>query len=144
MAEFNTNDILTGASGRVWMNGKLLATVSKFEAKISGNFEDIEICGDVATYQMYTGWSGSGTITMKKIDSTVTDMMIDAYNSGVMPDIQIFSELKNSRTKQAARYQIGIVTIPEAVVASFEAKKPVEEEISFNFSSIRRLSGIGG
>lgn len=138
----NVNDILTGSDGRVWWNGKLLASVTKFEAKVSGDFEDIGVCGDNATYSMYNGWAGSGSMTLYKIDTEIADQMIDAYNSGVMPDIEIVTSLTNRRTKASARYQISGVAITEFIIAAFEAKKQVEEDIPFNFSRIQRLGGI--
>ncbi|MDO5785369.1 MAG: phage tail tube protein [Eubacteriales bacterium] len=138
----NTNDILTGADGRVWWNGKLLASVTKFEAKVTGDFEKINVCGDNATYSMYNGWAGSGSMTLYKIDTEIADMMIDAYNSGVMPDLHVVTSLTNRRTKESARYQVSGVAITEFIVAAFEAKKQVEEDIPFNFSRIQRLGGI--
>lgn len=138
----NTNDILTGSDGRVWWNGKLLASVTKFEAKVSGDFEEVNVCGDNATYSMYNGWAGSGSMTLLKIDTEIADQMIDAYNSGVMPDLTIVTSLTNRRTKASARYQISGVAITEFIIAAFEAKKQVEEDIPFNFSRIQRLGGI--
>ena len=60
------NKILKGKDGNLWFNGQLLATLSKVEAKVKGDFEDVNFCGDNATYSVYNGWSGEGTITVKK------------------------------------------------------------------------------
>lgn len=138
----NVNDILTGSGGRVWWNGKLIATLTKIEVKMSASYDDVEVCGDLTTYSLYAGWSGSGSISYLKVDSDIVDAMIEAYTSGVMPDIQIVTALTNSRTKKSARYQISSVAVTEILVASFESKKQVEEEVPFSFSTIRNLDGI--
>lgn len=48
---------LTGNNGEVWLNGERLATLKNIEVKLTGNFEDLNFCGDNATYQAYTGLS---------------------------------------------------------------------------------------
>lgn len=140
--DINVNDILNGTGGRVWWNGRLLASLTKCEAKMTGDFEDVSVCGDAATHTMFNGWSGSGTLTFLKVDSVIADQMIAAYTSGNMPDIQIVTALTNARTKKSARYQISGVVVTEIMVAAFEAKKQVEEEIPFNFSRIQPLETI--
>ncbi|WP_242865075.1 phage tail tube protein, partial [Clostridium botulinum] len=85
------NRILTGNSGNVWLNGKLMAQVKAIELKVTGNFEDVNFCGDPSTHTKYTGWNGEGTLTMYKIDSTVIKLIAKAYKTGVMPEIKIIT-----------------------------------------------------
>ena len=134
--------ILTGTDGHVWWNGRLIATLTKIEVKMSGDFESISVCGDPADYQLFNGWNGSGSLTYYKEDSAIIDEMIDAYVSGDLPDIQIVTALTNPKTKASARYQISGVAVTEILVTSFESKKQVEDEVPFNFSSIIKLDGI--
>mgnify|MGYP000373409591 CR=1 FL=1 len=44
--EFNPNRILHGNEGTAWFNGKKLTTLQSIEAKVAGDFEDINVCGD--------------------------------------------------------------------------------------------------
>jgi hypothetical protein len=127
------NKVLNGKNGNLWYNGSLLATVSKFEAKVKGDFEDVNFCGDGATYTVYNGWTGEGTITIKKVDSTIWADVAAAYLSGTMPDIKLVSSISNS-TKASEKVTIEGVTITEFTLAAFEGKKIVEEEYPFKFS----------
>ena len=84
MADFNPNRVLHGNQGNVWFNGKRLTTLQSVEAKVGADFEEVNVCGDPATYRIYNGYSGEGTFTVLKIDSDVLQMMADAYQSGEM------------------------------------------------------------
>lgn len=84
--EFNPNRILHGNEGTAWFNGKKLTTLQSIEAKVSGDFEDINVCGDPSTYRVYNGYSGEGTFTCFKLDSDVVALMAEAFRTGEMPD----------------------------------------------------------
>ena len=75
MANFNPNRVLHGNEGTAWFNGKKLTTLQSIEAKVAADYEDINNCGDPATYRIYNGYSGEGTFTALKIDSDVLQMM---------------------------------------------------------------------
>ncbi|OSA89054.1 UNVERIFIED_ORG: terminase [Clostridium botulinum] len=138
----NTNRILKGNSGNVWFNGKLLATVKKIEAKITGDFEDDNFCGDSSTYSIYNGWSGSGTLSMEKIDSAIWSIMCDAYKSGIMPTIKIITSLTDKVTGKSERASIEDIVITEFMLANFEAKTKVVEDFPFKFSNYEKLEAI--
>src|SRR5471030_1988148 len=105
----NVSRILKGNTGNVWFNGELLATVKKIEAKVKGEFEDDNFCGDNATYSIYNGWSGEGTLTMQKIDSTIWKLVGEAYKSGIMPTIKIITSLTDVSTNQSERDRKSVV-----------------------------------
>lgn len=67
MANFNPNRVLHGNEGTAWFNGKKLTTLQSIEAKVAADYEDINNCGDPATYRIYNGYSGEGTFTALKI-----------------------------------------------------------------------------
>jgi len=138
----NTNRLLRGSNGNVWFNGKLLANVKKIEAKVKGDFEDINVCGDSSTKKVYNGWSGEGTLALLKVDSEVWKLVADAYKSGVMPEINITSALTDVATKQAERVSISEITITEFALIGYEAKKLLEEEFPFSFSNYEPLDTI--
>lgn len=136
------NKILTGNSGNVWLNGQLLAQLKSIELKVTGNFEDMNFCGDSSTYSKYTGWSGEGTITMYKIDSTVIKLISDAYQTGIMPDIKIITKLTDENTGRSERVAVSGITITEFILAKFEAKANIEEELPLKFSKYQILDTI--
>lgn len=138
----NKNRVLTGSSGNVWINGKLAAQVKKVELKITGNFEDVNFVGDLATYSAYTGWTGEGSITMQKVDSTVINLLADAYKTGKMPDVKIISKLTDKNTGKSERAAISDVVFTEWMLANFESKALIEEELPLKFSNYDILETI--
>lgn len=136
------NEIMNGSGGFIWYNGRKLAVVRSFEAKITGEFEPIELCGDNATYSMYNGYSGEGTLTLLKIDSEILKEVAAAYQSGVMPDISIVSAHQQRGTNKVERIAFLDVMIKELMLAKFEKKAMTEEEIPFSFGNFELLETI--
>lgn len=135
------NNILNGKGGNTWINGKKLATVTKMEAKITGDFEDQNFCGDSATYSVYNGWSGEGTVTIKPTNSEVWSEVAKAYKNGVMPDMKIVTSLERP-DGAAERVALKNVVFTEFNIVNFEAKTAVEREFPFKFSDFEVLEEI--
>ena len=142
MPEFNPNRIMHGNGGFAWINGKKLTTLQSVEAKVSGDFEDVNVCGDPATYKVYNGYSGDGALTALKVDSEVLKMMAAAYKSGEMPTITIITMQKMPGTNRVERVAYSDVTIDEFMLAKFEKKAMTEEEIPFKFGNFEVLETL--
>ncbi len=125
--------IFTGTNGNVWLNGKLLANIQKIEAKITYDLEDVTVIGDFATHHVYTGWSGEGTLTMYKIDSSVLKIVADMAKTGVEPEITIVSKLENKNTKKVERMALKGIVLSEIDLVNFESKGLLTEETPFTF-----------
>jgi len=138
----NANRVLTGSAGNVWLNGRLLSQIKSVELKITGSFEDVSFVGSYATESVYTGWTGEGTLTMQKIDSTVLDLMADAYSSGAMPEIKIITKVTDKSTGQSERAAVSNVVVTEFLLAKFENKTLLEEELPLKFSKYEVLETI--
>ena len=133
---------LTGSSGQVWVNGKLLSQVKKIELKITGSFEETSLCGDYSTHSEYTGWAGEGTITLQKCDSTVLDLLGDCYKTGNMPEIKIITKLVDKSTGKSERVAVSEVTFTEFMLSAFEAKALIEDEMPLKFADYEILEKI--
>lgn len=136
------NRILKGKDGDVWFNGQLLATLKKIQAKVKGEFEDVNFCGDGSTHSVFNGWSGEGSFACQKIDSSVWKLVANAYKSGIMPEIKMITRLTDKNTGKSERASIEGITITEFALADFEAKKMLEEEFPFKFSDYEVLESI--
>lgn len=128
------NRILSGTNGNVWVDGALLGQLQKIEAKVTGNFEEVNFVGDFATYPAYTGWSGEGTLVLHKIDSTVLKLVADGFKTGNIPTIKITTKLTDRNTGKSERVAIGGVVFTEFMLANMEAKGLIQEELPFKFS----------
>lgn len=142
MAALNKNRFLVGTNGAVWVNGQLLANIKKVEIKITGSFEDVNVIDNYGTFSVYTGYSGSGTLTMQKIDSFVLKLLADSYKTGVMPEITIISRLTDKSTGKTERIAIKDVSFTEFDLANFESKGLIEEAVPLTFSDFEILDTI--
>ena len=142
MAEFNPNRVMHGNGGAAWWNGRKLATLQSVEAKVTGDFEEINVCGDPATYQIYNGYAGEGTLVWLKTDSEVMKELAAAYQDGVMPEITIITALKQKGTNKVERVAYSDVTVTEFMLAKFEKKAKTEEEVPFKFGGFEVLETL--
>ena len=142
MADFNPNRVLHSNQGNMWFNGKRLSTLQSVEAKVTGDFEEVNNCGDPATYRIYNGYSGEGTFTMLKIDSEVLKLMADAFKTGEMPTMTIITALEPKGTNTVERVAYSDVTIDEIYLAKLEKKSKIEEEVPFKFGHFEVLETI--
>lgn len=138
----DANKILTGNSGNVWFNGKPVSTIKSIELKVTGNFEEVNVCGENGTFNRFTGWSGEGSMTWGKVDSTIVNLLADAYKTGVMPDIKIISKLTDKTTGKSERAAVSDVVLTEFFLTKFEAKGLIDEEIPLKFSDYEVLETI--
>ena len=142
MDSFNPNRVLHSNQGNMWFNGQRLSTLQSVEAKVTGDFEEVNNCGDPATYRIYNGYSGEGTFTMLKIDSEVLKLMADAFQTGEMPTMTIITALEQKGTNKVERIAYRDVTIDEMYLAKFETKSKIEEEVPFKFGHFEVLETI--
>ena len=128
-----------GNNGTVWFNGKILTTLTKFEAKTTLDYEEINFCGQYNTHHEYIGWKGEGTMSIVKVDSDVLKLLKKAIKKGNMPEISIVSKVSDSDTGKTERISYSGIKVTELMLAAFEAKKPVEQEIPFTFDNYKVL-----
>ena len=142
MADFNPNHIMHGNGGMAWWNGKKLTTLQSVEAKATGDFEAVNVCGDGSTYQIYNGYSGEGTLVWLKIDSDVLAELAEAFQTGVMPEITIITAHARKGTNKVERIAFYGVTVDEIMLAKFEKKTKTEQEVPFKFARFEVLETI--
>ncbi|MFH5181152.1 phage tail tube protein [Paenibacillus sp. TAB 01] len=83
------NRVISGTYGTVWVNGELWAEVDAFEADCAIDYEDVNFCGDGATYKKGMGWKGEGSMTIKKVYSRVQRAMAENVRKGIYPRFEI-------------------------------------------------------
>lgn len=136
------SQIINGKWGRIWINGDLWAECESFEAKVSGEWEDVSFCGEMGTQRKLMGYSGEGTITLKKIHSRGISLLADAFKTGVMPEIKIVSKLADPSALGHERTEILGVTFDEFALVKFADKELLKEELPFKFGDYNLLDKI--
>lgn len=140
--KITANQAINGTHGSVWINGNLAANIKKFEAKLTLNYEQVDIAGDLGEHQKFMGYSGSGTMTFTKVDSTIVSMMHEDISKGKLPEIMIVGKLEDPQSLGAERVQLNEVTLDEIMLLNFEQKTIMEEEVPFKFADFKMLDLI--
>ena len=137
-----TNQIIRGTYGRVWIDGELFANVKSFEAKLTLNYEEVDLSNDLGKHQRYMGFTGEGTMTLHKVNSKIFAKLAKAIKSGEMPDISIVGKLEDPTALGAERISFTEVTIDEVMALKFENATIGEEEVPFKFADYEPLDLI--
>ena len=140
--KMDKNKILRGSFGAVWLDGEELGSVKSFEAKVTLEYEDVDIMGELGKSRRYMGSTGEGTMTLHKIDSTIGKLLADGIRNGNMPDFKIVAKLDDPTAYGAERVELTGVTISELMALKFENKALREEEVPFSFSHFRYIDMI--
>lgn len=123
-----------GNHGKVWWDGELLFEISKFEAKVTAEREDVLIGNSVDS--KITGLKGEGTITIKSVINRNINRYLEEWKSGRDPRAQLVGLLADPDAVDggAERCSIDNVWFTELMLMSFEKGKVVEKEFPFGFT----------
>ena len=112
------------------------------EAKVGADFEEVNVCGDPATYRIYNGYSGEGTFTVLKIDSDVLQMMADATSPAKCDGDHHHRTDSEGHQQGRARVAVRCDDSTNFIWSKFEKKAKVEEEVPFKFGHFSVLETI--
>lgn len=80
MGKLRGNRTLTGTWGEIWVDGVLIAELSKITVKVTANREDVQLDMDVDSKM--TGIKGEFTLTIKKA-YTRYNKVLESWKKGV-------------------------------------------------------------
>ncbi len=138
----NVNEIINGTYGKVFINGNKLANIKSFEAKLTFEYEEVNLAEDPGKHMRYMGYSGEGTMTLHKVDSSILNMIKDDIKAGKMPEIMIVGSVSDPSAIGTERVQLNGVTLDEITLLKFELKTLGEEEVPFKFADFVPLETI--
>lgn len=138
----DSNKIILGTFGKVYVNNKRIANIKSFELKASLNYEEIDVNGNLIKQYKYTGSSLAGTMEVHKVDSYNINLVKDAIKTGVMPDIKIVGELTDPNTDGDEAIEITNVYLDEATLLAFTNGEVRDESTAFRAGGYNYLSTI--
>lgn len=124
------NKVLNGKNGVAWLDGKQIFSLEKIDTKITGDFSEVNQCGEMGTGYAYNGWKGEGTLVVNKTESLGITQLADSFKTGVIPTIKIITKLENKSTGKSERSAVYIF-FKEFNLATFEAKANSKEELPY-------------
>lgn len=138
----DSNKIILGTFGRVFINNKRLANIKSFELKASMDYEEIDVNGNLIKQYKYKGSSLTGTMDVHKVDSYNINLVKDAIKTGVMPDIKIVGELSDVNIDGDEAIEITNVYLDEATLLAFTNGEVRDESTAFRAGGYNYISTI--
>jgi len=122
MGKLKSNRVINGTYGSVWVNNEKWLDIEEFEAKVSIDYEDVNMAEDPATHKKMLGWSGEGTLKVKKVYSRGANLLADDVKKGIVPDVNIVGKLADPGAFGSERVTIDEVTFNEFMLMQFAQK----------------------
>lgn len=138
----DSNKIILGTFGKIYLNNKRIANVKSFELKASMDYEEIDVNGNLIKQYKYKGASLTGTMEVHKIDSYNINLVKDAIKTGVMPNIKIVGELSDPNIDGDEAIEITSVYLDEATLLAFTNGEVRDESTAFRAGGYNYISTI--
>ena len=122
---------INGTYGEIWINGQKFGNCKSFQAKVTGEYQEMDVAGKSGKSQKWLGFSIAGTITLAKLDSSITSMLLPFWKLHQNPTFTIVGKLADPSAYGAERISLTGVTIDEATLMDFEQKTVKDEEVPF-------------
>ena len=127
------NKTLSGTWGELWVDGEKVWEMSKVEAKVTANREDVQLGLDVDSKM--TGLKGEFTIVVKKVYSRY-ETVFENWKKGIDQRCQLITKLADPDAvgAQQERYSIDNAWFNELPLVNMEKGGIIEEEVSGGFT----------
>lgn len=143
MARFDSaKRVMSGTWGEVWLDNEYVAEAYRFSAKINYNKQAIPRCGSMANDQKVTGYSGTGTIGMRKVNSRMGILMADKIRNGQDVRFTVIAKLDDPDAYGAERIRLTNVSFDDLTLADWEADTPGNIEAPFTFTDYDYLDQV--
>ena len=123
-----------GAFGRVWWDGLLVFEISKFEAKLIADREDVYI--GFSKDSKITSLSGEGTMTVKSVVNRNVKKLMDEWKAGHDPRSTLVGLMDDPDAVDGQKERVAFdnVWFNELMLMLFEKGSVVEKEFPFGFT----------
>lgn len=130
--------VFTGKGGKIFLDGEIKGFIKEINIKVTGDFEDLEICGTYENISAYTGYDTEGNMTMYKTETGFEQDIMRSFETGEFPDHTIVCTLTNPNTGISSNYSIPHVVFTECTPV--DTKKGVlEHSYPFKCGMPRRI-----
>lgn len=142
MSKVTADRVLNGKNGSLWIDGELVAEVNSFEAKLTAKVEDVAFAGEMMDDVKITGWTGAGSIELKKVYSRFQKLVLKSLEKGITPRFTVVAAIEDPQALGYERVQLENVVFTEIPLGSFDINSLANESIPFRFSKHRMLEQI--
>ena len=144
MSNIQANRTLSGSFAQVWVDGAPIAELSELTLTVKVQRERVQMGMDVDS--KITGYSGSGTMTLKQVYTRFFEVLEQAKN-GVDKRCTITTALKDPDSVEGMeeRYSVSNVAFTELPFIGYKMGEVNEQKLPFRFrpSDLICLDAIG-
>lgn len=141
MATRKAKRVINGTHGAVWINGEKLFDLESIELRVNIEWEDVFFPEETGKKRKFIGWTGEGSLVVKKIFSRGSSLLAKGVKSGVMPDITMTTKLADPDAYGTERVSVDDVTFNEFLLAKIE-RGLLSEEMGFEFGDFDIIEEI--
>ena len=133
--------VISGTWGELWIDGEKVAEVSACQAKVALNKETVNLCGRFMTTHKAMNASGTGSLTLHKVDSGFAQRM-EGIKRGVDRRFTVISKLRDPDSYGAERVALYDVSFDDLTLADWQATAVGSVTAPFTFSDYEYLDQI--
>ena len=133
--------VINGSFGELWLDGEKIAECTACQLKVSKNKETINLCGQFMTDTKATSASGTGSLTLYKVDSGFAQVQ-SGLQGGEDRRFTVISKLKDPDSYGAERVAVYNVSFDDLTLADWQAATVGKVTTPFTFSRYEFLDQI--
>lgn len=134
--------VINGTYGQVWLNDMEVMETYGLQAKVEKKKEELSICGKPGTETKMIGFTGKGTLKIRKVSSRMGQLLTEGLRKGVDVRFQVISKLADPDSFGAERILLRNVSFDDLTLADWEAAKAGAVDVPFTFSDFEYLDMI--
>lgn len=138
----DSNKVINGTFGELWIDDYYLAEVTGFEAKVTIEKTEVNQTGTLEKGYKTVGVDCKGTVKLNKVTSYFINLLATNIKAGKSTVCTIISKLQDPESNGAERIKLTGCTFDELPLANWESKKLAEESIPFTFTGFELLDTI--
>lgn len=133
--------VINGTYGEVWVDGEKIAECTACQLKVNKNKETINLCGQFMSDTKATSASGTGSLTLYKVDSGFAQKLSD-IQSGIDRRFTVISKLRDPDSYGAERVAVYNVSFDDLTLADWRAATGGTVTAPFTYSRYEFLDQI--
>lgn len=134
--------VISGTWGEVWLDSEKIIECYGLQAKLNFKKEDVQLCGQMGSDKKVTGFDGTGSLRMHKVNSRMAKKVLKDIIQGKDVRFTIITKLADPDSYGTERAVLKGVSFDDLTIADWEAKQPGKIEAPFTFSKVEYLDMI--
>ena len=134
MDKFESQRVMSGTQGEIWIEGKYMAEVTGFKVEVKLIKEEVNQVKTMFKQYKVVGCEGTGNVKMNHVSSYFINLMADNICKGRQTVVSIRAKLDDPDAVGREEVIIRDATFDKLTLMDWEAKKLTEDDYDFTFT----------